>query len=92
MSLNKLFASNSKRKCKDDIALREFNSKWEEEFLFVKGVSCRVRDTEFRASVFCHFKKLRCKSLFIVNVTFKSQILKFIFYSRQSHVSQNRRK
>jgi hypothetical protein len=51
-----------------------------------------IRDTEFRASVFWHFKKLRCKSLFIVNVTFRSQILKFIFYSRQSHVSQNRRK
>jgi hypothetical protein len=51
-----------------------------------------VRDTEFRASFFCHFKKLRCKSLFIVNVTFKSQILKFIFVSRQSHVNQNRRK
>jgi hypothetical protein len=27
-----------------------------------------VRDTEFPASFFCHFKKLRCKSLFIVNV------------------------
>jgi hypothetical protein len=40
MSLNKLFASNSKRKYKDDIALREFNSKREEEFLFVKGVAC----------------------------------------------------
>jgi hypothetical protein len=51
-----------------------------------------VRDTEFRASFFCHFKKLRCKSLLIVNVTFKSQILKSIFYSRQSHVNQNRRK
>jgi hypothetical protein len=36
-----------------------------------------VRHTEFRASFFCHLKKLRCKSLFIVNVTFKSQILKF---------------
>jgi hypothetical protein len=36
-----------------------------------------VRDTEFRASFFCHFKKLRCKSLFIVNVTFKSQILMY---------------
>jgi hypothetical protein len=53
---------------------------------------CTVRDTEFRASFFCHFKKLRCKSLFIVNVTFKSQILKSIFCSRQSHVNQNRRK
>jgi hypothetical protein len=48
--------------------------------------------TEFRASFFCHFKKLRCKSLFIVNVTFKSQILKFILCSRQSHVNENRRK
>jgi hypothetical protein len=41
---------------------------------------CTVSDTEFRASFCCHFKKLRCKSLFIVNVTFKSQILKLIFY------------
>jgi hypothetical protein len=39
---------------------------------------CTVRDTEFRAQFFCYFKKLRCKSLFIINVTFKSQILKFI--------------
>jgi hypothetical protein len=30
--------------------------------------------------------------LFIVKVTFKSQILKFIFCSRQSHGNQNRRK
>jgi hypothetical protein len=42
--------------------------------------------------IFRRFKKLRCKSLFIVNVTFKSQIVKFIFCSRQSHVNQNRRK
>jgi hypothetical protein len=47
----------------------------------------QLGNTEFRSSFFCHFKKLRCKSLFIVNVTFKSQILKFIFYSRQSHVN-----
>jgi hypothetical protein len=51
-----------------------------------------IRDTEFRAPFFCHFKKLRCKLLFIVHVTFKSKILKFIFCSRQSHVNQNRRK
>jgi hypothetical protein len=57
-----------------------------------KTSRCTVRDTEFRASFFCHFKKFRCKSLFIVNVTFKSQILKFIFCSRQSHVNQNRHK
>jgi hypothetical protein len=44
---------------------------------------CTVRDTKFRASFFCHFKKLWCKSLFIVNVTFKHQILKFIFCSHQ---------
>jgi hypothetical protein len=53
---------------------------------------CTDRDTEFWASFFCHFKKLQCKSVFIVNVTFKSQILKLIFCSRQSHVNQNRRK
>jgi hypothetical protein len=39
-----------------------------------------VRDMEFRPSFCCNFKKLRCKSLFVVNVTFKSQILKLIFY------------
>jgi hypothetical protein len=50
---------------------------------------CTVRDTEFRASFSCHFKKLRCKPLFIVNVTFKSQILKFIFCARRSHVEVN---
>jgi hypothetical protein len=55
--------------------------------IVLKFFSCHntVRNTEFRASFFCHFKKLRCKSLFIVNVTFKRQILKFTFRSRQSH-------
>jgi hypothetical protein len=53
-------------------------------------IDCTVRDMEFRAWFFCHFKKLPCKLLFIVNVTFKSQILKFIFCSRQSYVNQNR--
>jgi hypothetical protein len=35
-------------------------------------------------SFFCHFKKLRCKSLFIVKVTLKSQILNLF----SVHVSQ----
>jgi hypothetical protein len=39
-----------------------------------------------------HFKKLRCKTLFIVNVTFKSEILKLNFYHLNRHVNQNRRK
>jgi hypothetical protein len=47
---------------------------------------CTVRDTEFRASFFCHFKKLRCKSLYCQRDIQKS-ILKFIFCSRQSHVN-----
>jgi hypothetical protein len=43
-----------------------------------------VRDTEFRALFFCHFKKLRCKSLFIINVTFKSNFEKILKHPRRN--------
>jgi hypothetical protein len=69
-----------------NILLRRFRLK------FSRIMYSTDRDTEFRASFIYHFKKLRCKLPFIVNVTFKSQILKFIFWSRHSHVNQNRRK
>jgi hypothetical protein len=42
--------------------------------IFTSLVIGTVRDTEFRASFFCHFKKLRCKSLNVIILLFSVHV------------------